>query len=170
EGILIARIRFDQQRTEFERQVQTMVLNVEAAYWNLYGAYWNLYASEQALRQAHEAWRVAKSQYDVGKTSLIQYSPILAQYESFRAQRLLSLGSGGTASTLIASSGNGVLEAERQLRGLLGLPIEDGTRLVPVDTPTLAPYQPDWETALNEAMAKRPELVLARQELKARQL
>ena len=38
-----------------------------------------------------------------------------------------------------------MLEAERQLRGLLGLPIEDGTRLVPSDTPTLAPYQPDWD-------------------------
>ncbi len=170
EGILIARLRFDQQRTEFERQVQFMVANVEAAYWNLYGAYWNLYASEQAVRQAYEAWRVAKAQYDVGRNPLQKYAQVLGQYETFREQRLQAIGSGGTASTLLGSGGQGVLEAERQLRGLLGLSVEDGTRLVPVDTPTLAPYQPDWNAALNEAMAKKPELVLARQQLKARQL
>ena len=36
EGILITRIRFDQQRAEFERNVNLMLLNVEVAYWNLY--------------------------------------------------------------------------------------------------------------------------------------
>src|SRR5262249_31572560 len=37
------------------------------------------------------------------------------------------------------------------------------------DAPTLAPYLPDWNAALNEALALRPELVIARDELKARQ-
>ena len=57
---------------------------------------------------------------------------------------------------------------ERQLRGLLNLPIEDGTRLVPVDEPVLAAYQPDWHAAENEALALRPELVLAREDFRAR--
>ncbi len=47
EGILITRIRFDQQRAEFERNVNQMLLNVEVAYWNLYGGYWTLYSREQ---------------------------------------------------------------------------------------------------------------------------
>ena len=38
EGILITRIRFDQARAEFERNVNWLLLNVEAAYWNLYAA------------------------------------------------------------------------------------------------------------------------------------
>jgi hypothetical protein len=41
---------------------------------------------------------------------------------------------------------------------------------VPVDEPTLTPYVPEWDTALNEAMNLRPELVLARQEVKFHQL
>ena len=41
---------------------------------------------------------------------------------------------------------------ERQLRFTIGLPPEDGCRLVPNDEPTLAPYTPDWCTALNEAL------------------
>ena len=49
------------------------------------------------------------------------------------------------------------------------MPLEDGSRLVPVDTPTLTPYEPDWNTALNECLALRPGLGLARQDLKFRQ-
>ena len=65
---------------------------------------------------------------------------------------------------------NDLLEAERQLRGILALPVEDGTRIVPVDEPTLAPYHPDWASSVNEALALRPELVLARNEVKVAQM
>src|SRR5262249_19796949 len=46
---------------------------------------------------------------------------------------------------------------------------DDNTRLVPIDTPTLAPFSPDWSAAVGEALANRPELVQARQDLKIRQ-
>jgi hypothetical protein len=57
EGILISRVRFDQQRGEFERLVNQMLLNVEVAYWNLYGSYWTLYSREQGLQFAYTAFR-----------------------------------------------------------------------------------------------------------------
>ena len=41
---------------------------------------------------------------------------------------------------------------------------------MPADAPTLAPYRPDWTLAVNDTMTLRPELVLARQELKVRQM
>src|SRR5262249_5917793 len=43
------------------------------------------------------------------------------------------------------------------------------TRLVPSDAPTVAPYVPDWSTGLQEALTLRPELVIAREEVKANQ-
>jgi hypothetical protein len=52
----------------------------------------------------------------------------------------------------------------------LGLQSADGTRLVPIDDPNLAPYKPDFHEAANDAIALRPELMLARQDLKFRQL
>jgi outer membrane protein TolC len=156
EGILITRIRFDEQRAEFERNVHFMLLNVETAYWNLYGAYWTLYAQEAGLRQTFEAWRITEANTRAGKKSAVDLAQSRQQYEAFRGQRLTAMGQ--------------VLENERQLRALLGLPGEDGTRLVPIDSPTLTPYQPDWSTAVNETLALRPELVLARQDLKFRQL
>jgi outer membrane protein TolC len=156
EGILISRIRFDQQRAEFERNVQFMVLNVELAYWNLYYGYWNLYAQEQGLRFAYEAWKLAKAKLDAGRATIADVGQTRGQYESFRANRLQAL--------------NDTLELERQLRSMLGMQGDDGTRLVPSDQPTLAPFQPDWNRAQDEALASKPELAMARQEVKAAQL
>ncbi len=156
EGILITRIRFDQARAEFERNLNFAVVNVEFAYWTLYGSYWTLYSREQALRQAFEAWRINKARYDAGRIPIQDLAQSRGQYELFRGQRITALGQ--------------VLENERQLRGLMGLPIEDCTRLIPIDQPSLALYVPDWCTGLSEAMNLRPELVIARQDLKFRQL
>src|SRR5262249_21202909 len=111
---------------------------------------------EQGLRQAYEAWKLNKARFEVGAIKEQDYQQTLAQYELFRAQRITALGQ--------------VLDRERQLRGLLGLGIEDGHRIVPSDVPTLAEYKPDWAIAMQEVMSYRPELVLARQDLKYRQL
>jgi outer membrane protein TolC len=154
EGILVTRIRFDQDRAHFEGLVQEMVVGVKQAYWNLYGAYWSLYAQEQALRQSFEAWKINKARFEAGRIPIQDFAQTRQQYEAFRSSRLSALGQ--------------VLENERALRELLGLPLEDCTRLIPIDEPTLTPYQPDWCTALNEAMALRPPLVIAREELKAK--
>src|SRR5262249_43069803 len=115
EGILITRLRFDEQRAEFQRDVNFMLVNVEVAYWNLYYAYWNLYSREQGMRQGYEAWRVAKAQLQAGKVAPYQVAAARRQYETFRAQRIAALGSGQLGV------GGGVLENERQLRGLIGL-------------------------------------------------
>ncbi|MCS6851663.1 MAG: TolC family protein [Gemmataceae bacterium] len=156
DGVVIARLRFDQSRADFERLVAHMLLNVETAYWNLYGAYWTLYAREAAMRQAYEAWKINKARYEAGRIPIQDFAQTRQQYEIFRSQRIQALGD--------------ILERERQLRALLNLPVEDGYRLVPVDTPTLAPYHPDWEASLQEALTLRPELVIARQDLKFQQL
>jgi outer membrane protein TolC len=173
-GILITRLRYDEERAEFERRVHNLVLNVEIAYWNLYASYWILYARELGLRQAYEAWKINKARFEAGRISVQDFAQTRQQYELFRAQRISALGSGGvigtSASSIQAGGGAGVLQNERLLRSQLGLPVEDGYRLVPIDAPTLTPYEPDWETAVNEALALRPELFLARQELKSRQL
>lgn len=156
EGILLARLRFDQQRAEFERQVQLLVLNVEVAYWNLYQAYGRLYSFEEVMRIAHKSWMMNYAKFQAGTVKPGEFYPIRGQYEEFRGERMAALGA--------------VLERERNLRGILGLPVEDGTRLVPVTPPTLAPYRPDWEVALSDALNQRPELVLARENLRAQQL
>lgn len=170
QGILIARLRFDQSRAEYERIVNFKLANVEFAYWNLYSAYVTLYAAEQGLKQSYETWRVSKVALDVGGAGgggggqgnaaqnniRAVEAQALGQYQEFRANRLNALGA--------------VLNAERVLRGLMGMRAEDGKQLIPIDQPSVAPYYPDFKSALAEAIVKRPELVAAREELKARQL
>jgi outer membrane protein TolC len=156
EGILITRLRFDQQRAEFERQMHNLLLNVEVAYWKLYEAYGALYSNEEVLRVLHKTWIDNYYKAQSGQISQDILAQIRGQYEEFRGERTNSLGA--------------VLEAERNLRGILGLPAEDGTRLVPVTPPTLAPYQPNWEAALTDALIHRPDLVLARENLRFHQL
>jgi outer membrane protein TolC len=155
-GIVITRIAFDQARTDFERAVTFMLTNIEFAYWNLYGSFVNLYATEQGMRMAHMTWKVGKAQFEGGKTAIQDVSQALGQFEQFRGDRLAALGK--------------VLEAERTLRGLIGLPMEDGKRLVPVDKPTVSPYLPDWNSALQECKALRPELIMQRLDLKQKQM
>ncbi len=43
--------------------------------------------------------------------------------------------------------------------------VDDATRLVPLTSPTLARYTPNWEAAQEDALALRPEMVMARQRL-----
>jgi outer membrane protein TolC len=156
EGILITRLRYDQERAEFERLVHMQVLNVEAAYWNLYAAYYNLYARTVGLTQAADVLRVLKARAVGGKDRPLIEAQFRGQFEQFRSQRVTAVGQ--------------VLESERKLRRLMGLPVEDGFRLVPADGPTLDRHQPDWNSAVRETLGLRPELVLARQDLKFRQL
>ncbi|HTU21152.1 MAG TPA: TolC family protein [Gemmataceae bacterium] len=155
-GILIARIRFNQNRAEFERNVNQMLLNVENAYWNLYGSYYQLYSREQGLRFAYETWKISGAQFRVGRVSRAALAQAEGQYNLFRSQRLQAIDT--------------VLDNERQLRAMLGMQIEDGARLVPSDAPTLAEYRPDWKTGWYEAMQNRPELYMARQDVKVSQL
>lgn len=156
EGILITRIRLDQNRAAFDLQVNYMLANVEAAYWNLYAAYYNLYAQEEGLRQAFEGYRFIKLRVEIGQAPPQDLNQIQAQFHRFQRQVLQARGQ--------------VLESERQLRGLLGLRSDDGYRIVPIDEPNLAPYIPDFREAAIDAIANRPELMIARQDVKFRQL
>ena len=156
EGILITRIRFDQSRAEFERRVNFLLVNVESAYWNLYASYYALYAQEEGLRQSFDGYRFTEARVQAGTDPPQALDQSRAQFELFRANVIRARGI--------------VLESERQLRGLLGLRSDDGVRLVPVDEPNLAPFRPDFYEAANDAMTYRPELLMARQEVKAQQL
>jgi len=155
EGILIARIRVEQQRAEFERRVHNLLIGVEAAYWKLYQAYGRLVTFEYMEKLAHRAWHINNAKFVAGTIGPKDFHPFRAQYEEFQGERLQALGN--------------VLEAERNLRGFMGLPGEDGFRLVPIDAPTLAPYQPNWEASVQMALMQKPELAIARDNLRAAQ-
>lgn len=156
EGILLTRVRVDQQRADFDRQVNTHLLNIETAYWNLYSSYYNLAAQEEGAKQALDGYLYFAKRTEAGINRDSVVSQNAAQYFQFRVQ--------------ITQARDQVFESERNLRGLLGMRSDDGTRIVPVDEPNLAPYEPDWSIAFQEMRSQSPQLLIARQEVKARQL
>ena len=157
EGILISKLRFDQSRVEFERNVQVLVKNVEIAYWNLYNKYGQLYAFEENLRILRRAYEENYHKYKAGGGGLkpYQFFQSKGQFEEFRANRVTAMQE--------------VLDAERHLRGLLGMPMEDHCRLIPITPPQLVEMRPDWEHCLQDTLELRPELVLARDNLRYHQ-
>jgi outer membrane protein TolC len=156
EGILITRIRSNQARLEFERNVSLLVMNVEFVYWKLYSRYYSKYAAEQAVKQAFVVWQQLQQLQVAGLQAKQAVAQALAQLEGARLGYLAALQK--------------LLEAERVFRAILGLPLEDGQRIVPADTPILAPYKPEWNSSLAEALNNRPELLMVRQDLKVQQL
>jgi len=156
EGILITRIRNEQSRQQFDAQVNQLLLNVEAAYWNLYSAYYNLYAQEEGLKQSLAGVLFFQNRAAAGVDPPYQVPQSVSQYWSFRQQVITARGQ--------------VLSADRNLRGILGMKSDDGTIFRPVDEPTEAKHKPDFYANYAEALQNRPELMLARQEVKASQL
>ena len=156
EGILITRARLEQQRAQFDVYVNAMLLGVETAYWNLYSAYYNLAAQEEGLKQSLEGYLYFAARAEAGAARPQQAFQARAQFELFRGN--------------VVSARNNVLTQERNLRGLLGMRSDDGTRLVPVDEPTLVPYVPNYAVEANEAIQNVPQLLIQRQELKTQQL
>ena len=159
-GILLTRISHRQQQHEFERQVHELVYRVEEAYWQLYCAYWDFFSADNGMKQAHMAWQIAKARYDAGGVSVEDLALIEEQYQFFRQQRLQALGRGQPGRP-------GVLEAERRLRYVVGLPADDGTRLTPMDAPDFVSYDPDLEHCIVQAQFYRPELKQVEEEINA---
>lgn len=155
EGTLISRLRQDQSRAEFERNVQILVLNAEVAYWNLYNKYGQLYSFEENLRILQKAFQESFYQWRAGKLGSDKYYQFKGQFEEFRGNRYDALEQ--------------VLQAERDLRRIIGLPVEDGTRITPITPPTMAQFRPDWDTCLKDTLSLSPELILARENLKYHQ-
>jgi hypothetical protein len=155
EGIVVTGIRPVMRRDQLERNLNQMLLNIENAYWNLHGSYWQLYTREQALRFAYETWKVVGAKYKAGRASLADFAQAQGQYELFRSQRLQAVDT--------------ALDNDRQLRAILGLPIDNSIRLIPSDTPSLVEKHPDWQKGLAEAM-NRPELRMARADVQAARL
>jgi hypothetical protein len=136
---------------ELERTINQLLLNIENAYWNLYGSYWQLNSREQGLCFAEETLKIARAQYRAGRIGQSAVAQAEGQYNLFRSQRQQAI--------------DDVCDDQRQLFAMIGLPIEDGTWLVPCESPTLVEKKPDWDAALHRTVEHRPELRLAERDV-----
>ncbi len=152
QGVLISRINSDISLLEFEQSVTNMVRDVENKYWDLY-LYLQLYHSEVKTFE-----------------DLVKYSDILKQREEAGDAVLQAQNRLYEADARLKGSLADVLQAENRLRRLMGLPINDGEFLMPIDQPSEAKFVPDWNSTLTEALANRPELRRQKWEIRSLEL
>ncbi len=153
--IVIARLRSDQELWEFKRAIMQLVRDVEQKYWELYAAQWQYWATNEAIKTNREIVRRLDLLLQEGRGSATDRDEAEVQYHQLLRQREFALGG---AELVAGARVVGVLVQERQLRGLLGLPPNDGRRIVAIDDPTIAPVECDWAGAVGEAFTFNPEI------------
>ena len=144
QGVLISRINGDISITDFEIAVTNLVRDVENTYWDLYLAYRNYHTGVTAYESALLTWRIADLQLEGGVRT--------------RAEVAQSRDQLFAAEAATENARSQIYTAEIKLRRLMGLPVNDGTTLRPIDEPVSAELVPDWYGSLSEALIQRVEL------------
>jgi outer membrane protein TolC len=141
----IARIDTERSFFQLKDSVQDMVRGVIEAYWSLVLARTDLWVREQQIIQATYAHDMARDKLKVGLGSLPEEAQARAALAEFKA-------------TKITAQAN-VLSREDALRNILGLPPSVPMRFVPVSPPSAERVPVDWDTIVNVACERRPDLV-----------
>ncbi|MCG6157860.1 TolC family protein [Rubinisphaera margarita] len=167
-GVLVARTNTDISQSEFEISVRDFLTDVENAYWDLYFAYRDLDAKIAARDSALELWRRIDTLKQLGRAGGEADKEAQAREQYYRFEEdvqnaLNGKPEDGTQAFNGAAGGTfkgkgGVLRAERRLRYMIGLPINDCCLLRPSDEPLAAPVCFDWDSSLLESVEQRPEL------------
>ncbi|MCA9213029.1 MAG: TolC family protein [Planctomycetales bacterium] len=149
-GILIARINTDIALADFEASVRDFVRDIYNTYWQLYFAYQDLDARKAGLAAAQESWRTAKIKFESGAADAVDQAVAEQQYYDFERQVQNALSG--------QDGGSGILTAERNLRLLMGIQMNDGLLLRPSDEPTRAETVFDWYESLAQGVTRRVEI------------
>ena len=142
QGVVISRINEDIRISDFEGRVATLVRGIEDLYRRLHLQY-QLYEIERvAMQVAYDSIARTKSREDqLYGNDLIEVE-VIYQEGKVRLENALS----------------DLYETEAVLRQALGLPVNDGRLIRPIDELPRARFTPDWHMSLAQALVQRPEL------------
>lgn len=156
QGVVIARINQDISLADFEVAVRNALLSIENAYWDLYLAY-RLYDTAVVAHQStYQTWKESQDRLEVG---------VLKPADELQARDQLY-----ETKAAVENSLNSLYRSEAELRRLIGLPMNDGTVLVPSDEPVVAEFSPDWNACVTDGMVHRVELRRQKWSIKSLQL
>ncbi len=159
QGVVIARINNDISLADFETNVQNMVKDVEDLYWELYLSYQVYRTAVVARNSALKTWRDAEATDRAGGIEGFDKSDVPQARDQYFARK-------ADAETAL----NDIYARETELRRIIGLPVNDGRVIRPVDEPTKAPFLPDWRTCLSEALTLQPGLRKQKWQIKSLEL
>lgn len=158
QGVAISRINNDITIADFESSVTDMVFDVEKLYWDLYLAYRRYSASIKARESALKTWQDIKLKLDIGAKGGVKFEEAQARTAYFERM--------ATEEASLAA----IDSLEGSLRRMIGLSLNDGRILRPVDEPITAEFKPDWTSDLALALTKRVELRRQKWNIKSTEL
>ncbi len=177
-GVLIAKVNQDITAAQFRQGARDYVSNVINAYWDLYFAYRDLNAKGEALERSRVTWQSFEAQKSSNRGSAAAEALAREQYHRFESEFQDALSGKLVQRTQVnnASAGGsfagvgGVQVAERRLRLLIGLPINDQQLVRPSDDPSTAPLIFDWDAIAFQAIQQRDELQQQRLLIKRKEM
>ena len=143
--IVIAQLELDRSYFQFKGSMQELLRGVITAYWSLVEARTQLWAREKQVEASKAALDRVEAQFRAELADIGDVAQPRVAYANFNAN-------------LVTARGN-VIQREAALRNILGLPPEDGIRLVPSTPPTRDRVKFDWDELVNTAQLRRPDLV-----------
>lgn len=164
--VVLASLNEDVAIADFEIQVRNLVRDVEVAYWNLYVAYRNVSTSVIGRNSAIATAKFAQLNLENGTGTVQELAQAQEQYYNFRARLEGALA----GSNLPGDDRFGVYGGERVMRELMGLAPTDGRLIRPIQEPTLARVEFDWEEITTQMLYLSPELRRGRTVIKQREL
>lgn len=153
-GLLISKINNDISVAQFERELNRFLNELIEAYWALHFAYRNFEAATKACDNAQQTWDSVRARFENDLTGgeADKEAQAREQYYFFEQQRVTAINGD------VRSGSPGVLQAEANLRRLLGLPQNDGYLLQPVDAPLSVKTVYQWNSLVNQALDARVEV------------
>ncbi len=165
-GILISRVNQDISIAQFELNVRQYVTEVLNAYWELYFAYRNYRTAQHARETAADTWRIIRTRFDHDLPGGEADREAQTREQFFAFDFLLESALNGDERRGIV----GVLQAEANLRRLLGLPQSSDRFIRPAEEPLSARLSFDWNELLATALDRREDLNAQRWRIKRREL
>lgn len=157
--IIVAQNDLEVSRSQFKTVLINLVYSVETAYWNLVYSVENLKTLEQALQSGRDLLVKTKKEVEVGTKAPIE----VLNAEATVARR--------EADILQAEAM--VKRSQDQLKTLLnqgGDPSAKGQNLRPADTPSFKPFTITLDEAFEKAMARRPDLEVAKSTIEIKRI
>ncbi|MGP0069089.1 MAG: TolC family protein [Isosphaeraceae bacterium] len=143
--IVVARLNADVAVWRFKAEIMAEVRSVEQQYWSLAQAHVQLWAADRAVNLAQEVLKREEAELTVGKGTVADVAEAAQRLEQFNLD--------------LVTRTSDVITSERQLRNLLGLPVADNRRIIPVTQPTSQRIEYDWDTCLGEMKENQPDIV-----------
>jgi hypothetical protein len=174
-GVLIARINTEISAADFQLALRDYLSNVENAYWELVFAYRDLEVKKVARDHSLATWQrlqqiggqVEGAESDKIAQAAEQYFRFKQEVETALSGRLVDGTrdfNGSTGGTFQGTGG--VYVAERRMRLIMGIPINDGRLIRPATDAVPADVAMDWGQLATSALSQRVELVQQRLRIK----